>query len=73
MKWVVPYTPNLWPMAGVKLRGMVCLEMIGYYSEEKNSQDYPVAALKAIYPNKGNFISVVGNMGQGKLVKHVKK
>ncbi|WP_223816012.1 M28 family peptidase [Adhaeribacter rhizoryzae] len=59
--------------AGVKLRGMVCLEMIGYYSEEKNSQRYPVAALKAIYPNKGNFISVVGNMGQGSLVKHLKK
>ena len=59
--------------AGVKLRGMVCLEMIGYYSEEKDSQDYPVAALKAIYPNKGNFISVVGNMGQGSLVKHLKK
>jgi hypothetical protein len=59
--------------AGVKLRGMVCLEMIGYYSEQKNSQDYPVAALKAIYPNKGNFISVVGNMGQGSMVKHLKK
>jgi hypothetical protein len=58
--------------AGVKVRGMICLEMIGYYSEEKNSQDYPLAALKAIYPSKGNFISVVGNMSQGKLVKHVK-
>ncbi|GEO06180.1 hypothetical protein AAE02nite_38440 [Adhaeribacter aerolatus] len=58
--------------AGVKLRGMVCLEMIGYYSEKKNSQRYP-AALKAIYPDKGNFISVVGNMGQGNLVKHLKK
>lgn len=58
---------------GVKVKGMICLEMIGYYSEEKNSQDYPVAALKAIYPSKGNFISVVGNMGQGKLVSHLKK
>ena len=58
---------------GVKLRGMVCLEMIGYYSEEKNSQRYPVAALKAIYPDKANFISVVGNMGQGSLVNHLKK
>lgn len=59
--------------AKVKLRGMVCLEMIGYYSEQQNSQDYPVAALKAIYPDKGNFISVVGNMGQGALVNHLKK
>jgi hypothetical protein len=59
--------------AGVKVRAMICLEMIGYYSEEKNSQQYPVAALKAIYPDKANFISVVGNMEQGKLVGEVKK
>jgi hypothetical protein len=59
--------------AGVKVKGMVCLEMIGYYSEQKDSQHYPVAALKAIYPDKGNFISVVGNMGQGTLVNHLKK
>jgi len=58
--------------AGVKIKGMICLEMIGYYSEEKDSQRYPVAALKAIYPDKANFISVVGNMDQGSLVKHVK-
>ena len=58
--------------ANVKVKGMICLEMIGYYSEEKESQRYPVAAMKAIYPDKANFISVVGNMGQGALVKHVK-
>ena len=57
---------------GVKVKGMICLEMIGYYSDEKDSQRFPVAALKAIYPNQANFISVVGNLGQGALVKHVK-
>ena len=58
--------------AGVKVKGMICLEMIGYYSEEKDSQRYPVAAMNIIYPDRANFISVVGNMGQGPLVKHVK-
>jgi hypothetical protein len=59
--------------AGNQVRAMISLEMIGYYSEEKNSQSYPVAALKAIYPDKANFISVVGNMDQGKLVRHMKQ
>lgn len=59
--------------AKVPVKGMICLEMIGYYSDEKNSQRYPVDAMKMIYPSKANFISVVGNMGQGKLVNHVKK
>ena len=58
--------------AGVKVKGMICLEMIGYYSEEKGSQRYPVDAMRIIYPDRANFISVVGNMGQGSLVKHVK-
>ncbi|WP_245590572.1 M28 family peptidase [Adhaeribacter aquaticus] len=57
----------------VPVKAMICLEMIGYYSEKKNSQDFPVAAMKAIYPTTANFIAVVGNMGQTSLVSHVKK
>lgn len=57
----------------VAIKGMICLEMIGYFSEEKNSQDYPVGLMKLFYPDKGNFIAVVGKLGQGKLVRKVKK
>jgi Zn-dependent M28 family amino/carboxypeptidase len=59
--------------AGVKVKAMVCLEMIGYFSEEKGSQRYPVAAMNAIYPDKANFISVVGDLNQNQLVAHLKK
>ena len=38
--------------------GMVCLEMIGYFSDEPNSQSYPFPEFNLIYPNIGNFISV---------------
>jgi Zn-dependent M28 family amino/carboxypeptidase len=58
--------------AGVKLRAMISLEMIGYFSEEKNSQDYPVAALQLLYPSVGNFIGVVGKMGQEKITGEIK-
>ncbi len=46
--------------ANVEIELMICLEMIGYFSEEPNSQSFPIEALKAIYPNTANFITLVG-------------
>lgn len=40
--------------------GMISLEMLGFYSDEPNSQDYPPEIAK-FYPNQGNFIGFVGN------------
>ena len=40
---------------------MICLEMVGYFSDEPNSQDYPFAPLKWIYGSKGNYIMGVSN------------
>ena len=40
--------------------GMICYEMIGYFSEEPGSQEYPNEQMKLMYPDKGNFIVVVG-------------
>lgn len=40
--------------------GMICFEMIGYFSDEPNSQDYPSSELEALYPDVANFIIVVG-------------
>ena len=40
--------------------GMICYEMIGFYSDEKGSQSFPHSALKLLYPSKGNFIMTIG-------------
>lgn len=56
---------------GVKVRAMICLEMIGYFSDAPESQEFPVAALRAVYPSTGNFILVTGKPGQGGLVRRV--
>ncbi|MCP4679575.1 MAG: M28 family peptidase [Deltaproteobacteria bacterium] len=47
---------------------MLSLETIGYYSDEPGSQKYP-AAVRAFYPDEGNFIAFVGNTGSGGLVR----
>lgn len=39
---------------------MISLEMIGYFTDASDSQNYPIGALKALYPNTGNFIAIVG-------------
>ncbi len=45
----------------------IILESIGYYSDEANSQDY-IQPLGLFYPNKGNFIAVVGNIPSSRAV-----
>lgn len=45
----------------IKVKVAIVLDMIGFYSNEPNSQMYPVPLMNLYYPNKANFISVVGN------------
>lgn len=58
--------------SNVPVIGAVILEMIGYYSNEENSQNYPFSVLKLFYPTKGNFIGVIGNLSSFDLIQKVK-
>ena len=49
--------------------GMISLEMIGYFKDEKKSQSYPVAILSLFYGNKGNYITLVKKMGAGRFTR----
>lgn len=44
----------------VNVLGMICLEMIGYFSDEPESQPFPSPELAQLYPHTANFIIVVG-------------
>lgn len=41
--------------------GMICFEMIGFFTDEENSQAYPLAPMKLLYTSVGNFIALVSN------------
>lgn len=56
----------------VKVRAMVCYEMIGYFSDEPGSQRFPDPELAKHYPDKGNFIVVVGKTGQEAYTQQVR-
>ncbi|WP_460612013.1 M28 family peptidase [Hymenobacter seoulensis] len=52
--------------AGVPVRGMVALEMLGYFNDQTGSQDYPVGALKWVYGSRGNYVTVAQKFGNGR-------
>jgi hypothetical protein len=47
---------------------MLSVETIGYYSDERGSQRYPFP-FGLLYPDRGNFIGVVGNTASRGLVR----
>ncbi|MDJ0876149.1 MAG: M28 family peptidase [Desulfobacterales bacterium] len=47
---------------GRQIELMICLEMIGYFSDEPGSQGFPFPLLRLFYPSRGNFIMVVDRM-----------
>ncbi|WP_346883472.1 M28 family peptidase [uncultured Algibacter sp.] len=50
----------------VNVYGMVSLEMIGYFTNAHNSQQYPDPRLGAVYGNQGNFITLVNQNNKKK-------
>jgi len=53
--------------------GMISLEMIGYFKDEKKSQSYPLGILKLFYGSRGNYITLVKKYGAGSFVRKFSK
>ncbi len=49
----------------IPVKGMICLETIGYYNDQPDSQEYPIKGMSLIYGNTGDFITVVQNENSG--------
>ncbi len=56
-----------------KVKMMIALDMVGYFSDEKSSQHFPLPLMEKFYSDKGNFIAVVGNLSNMFTVRGVKK
>ena len=53
---------------GEPVHAMFSLEMLGYFRDQPGSQRYPWP-LSLVYPNRGNFIAFVGDLGARALVR----
>jgi aminopeptidase YwaD len=54
--------------AQAKVDAMISLEMVGYTDSRPGSQKYPFG-LKAFYPDRGDFIGVIGNWNSASLLR----
>ena len=54
------------------VKSMICLQMLGYYTNEKDGQTYPFPIMSRVYPSTPNFIAVVGNLSSTSLAGKVK-
>ena len=55
---------------GERIVGMLCLEMVGYYTTDRNSQKIPPGIPRTIrwaFPKRGDFLAAVGNLQSWKL------
>jgi Zn-dependent M28 family amino/carboxypeptidase len=46
---------------GTQVEGMVCLEMIGYFTDRPGSQRYPLPFMNRVFPRTGSHVVMVGN------------
>jgi len=57
-------------LRSTEVEGMICLEMIGYFSER---QDWPHPFFRWLYPDRGDFIGVVGRWNDAALTRRVER
>jgi Zn-dependent M28 family amino/carboxypeptidase len=58
--------------SGRQVKVMVSLEMIGYFDSRPVTQTYPVPGLALLYPNRGDFIAIVGRIQDWAVTRRVK-
>ncbi len=56
---------------GVKVHGMISLEMLGYFCSHEGCQLYPASFFSLFYPKRGDFISFVGNLSSRSFTRRV--
>jgi hypothetical protein len=54
------------------ITAMICLEMVGYYSDKKDGQTFPLPLMSMMYSTTPDFIAVVGNLKSRSLVDKIK-
>ncbi len=53
------------------VRGLICLEMLGYFSDEPDSQPSLFPGYSLLLPTVGNFVAVVGNLEAYSLAQQI--
>jgi len=55
--------------SGENITAMICLEMLGYYTDKRGEQRFPLPFMSLFYSSTPNFIAVIGNLASRSLVR----
>ncbi len=55
--------------AKIDIMGLINYEMIGYFTDEPNSQKYPLEEMESVYPSRGNYIAIMSNESSTSFLK----
>jgi len=58
---------------GRGVTGMICLESIGYFTDSDGSQNFPFPIFRWFYPDRGNFIALIGNIRSRAFLNSIKE
>jgi Zn-dependent M28 family amino/carboxypeptidase len=53
------------------VKAMISLEMLGYYTDKKGGQTFPLPLMNLMFSSTPDFIAVVGNLSSRNLVEKV--
>ena len=57
----------------IRVELMIALDVVGYYTDKPDSQHFPVPLFAPLYPDRGNFIAILGDLRSGKAIWRVKQ
>jgi Zn-dependent M28 family amino/carboxypeptidase len=52
---------------------MLCMDMVGYYSDEEHSQNYPIGGMSSLYGTKGDNLAMIGRPQDVRLITAAQK
>jgi hypothetical protein len=55
--------------AGTDIYGMLAMDMIGFFSDNRNTQHYPIGLLSWFYGTKGDYILLTNKWGKGQFAR----
>jgi Zn-dependent M28 family amino/carboxypeptidase len=58
--------------SGIQVEVMLAMDLVGYYTDAAGSQRFPIPGLGLVYPDRGNFVAIVGDLGSGRWIKRVR-
>lgn len=61
-----------WRDSGKQIELMICLEMLGCFTDDK-IQEFPLPGMGFVYPEQGNFIAAIGELGSPEPVTRFSK